>query len=160
MSSTAVVADEEVGRAFAPRPAVAIVPSPIVVTPAPQPSIWRRASHVWLLLAITLFGGLLRFTRIYQPALWADEAHTYSRVCGTYQQLIDILQYNGFVPLHYELYWWIKQGLPMRFTFGEAPVTHTGLPDRPSWFNFGARLRDANETPKTKRDLQPRSPLI
>src|SRR5205085_1325845 len=60
----------------------------------------------------------------------------------------------------YELYWWIRQGLPMRFTFGEAPVTHTGLPDRPSWFNFGARLRDAGEGPKTKRDLQPRSPLI
>ena len=73
----------------------------------------RQRAHVWLLIAITLFGGLLRFFKLSQPALWGDEAWTYSRICGNYQQFIDILQFNGFVPLHYELYQWIASGMPM-----------------------------------------------
>src|SRR4051812_23420006 len=130
MTSLAV-ANTDVERAFA-RAVVAVPTRPAAPRP-PAISFWRRTSHAWLLLSITLFGGVLRFTRIGQPPLWADEAHTYSRVCGTYQQLIDILQYNGFVPLHYELYWWIKQGLPLRFTVGQAPTARTGYPEeRPS----------------------------
>src|ERR1041385_3152663 len=94
---------------------------PQPVRSAESPSTVRRSPYAlfvstpFLLLAITIFGGVLRLVRLDQPPLWADEAHTFTRVCGTYQQLIDILQYNGFVPLHYELYWWIKQGLPTRF---------------------------------------------
>ena len=38
---------------------------------------------------------------------------THARVCGSYQDLIDVLQFNGFVPLHYELYWWISKGMPL-----------------------------------------------
>src|SRR3954470_16243543 len=66
---------------------------------------WR---HVLLLLLITLLGGALRFTRLEQPQIWFDEAATFSRVCGTYQQMLDVLQDAGFGPLHYHLYWWIK----------------------------------------------------
>src|SRR4051812_27890570 len=88
-------------------------------------TIWRTSalrSHVVLLIAITLFGGVLRFWKLDQPALWGDEALTYSRICGTYQELIDLLQFNGFVPLHYELYHWIKQGMPVWGHFEKAPA--------------------------------------
>ena len=69
----------------------------------------RRAGrgHLWLLLALTLAGGVLRFATINHPPIWGDEAATFGRVCGSYQELLGILQYDGFVPLHYELLWCI-----------------------------------------------------
>jgi hypothetical protein len=89
------------------------VTDPIVeYQPQTPPRILRR-NHLLLLLAITLLGGILRFWNLSQPALWGDEAATYSRICGDYQDLIDILQFNGFVPLHYELYHWIRSGMPL-----------------------------------------------
>jgi hypothetical protein len=39
------------------------------------------------------------------PTLWGDEAMTFSRVTGDYRDLLDLLQTDGFAPLHYELYW-------------------------------------------------------
>src|SRR5687767_8792576 len=62
-----------------------------------------------LLALITLLGAFLRFVSLDQPALWGDEAFTFSRVCGSYRQMLDILQTDGFMPLHYSLYWWIGQ---------------------------------------------------
>jgi hypothetical protein len=59
----------------------------------------------WILLGITLVGGVLRFALLDRPPLWADEAYTYSRVCGTYREMLDVLKYDGFPPLHYEGYW-------------------------------------------------------
>ena len=57
----------------------------------------------WIaLLAITLFAGILRFSFLDRPAIWSDEAMTHARICGSYQDLLDVLQFNGFVPLHYE----------------------------------------------------------
>ena len=74
----------------------------------------RSRGHLWLLLAITLLGGVVRFATINSPPIWGDEAHTFGRISGNfpYRDLLDILQYDGFTPLHYELYWSIKQ-LPL-----------------------------------------------
>ena len=68
-----------------------------------------------------------------RPALWGDEAATYSRICGDYQDLIDILQFNGFVPLHYEMYNWIQAGLPMWARIEHRPV-QPAVPPHTSFF--------------------------
>src|SRR5215203_5828831 len=70
-------------------------------TAPPRPQNW----HLWALLALTLFAGVLRFGFPDRPGLWIDEAFTFWRVSGTYQELIDILQSDGFMPLHYEACW-------------------------------------------------------
>ncbi len=46
-----------------------------------------------------------------RPGIWSDEACTYGRVTGSYQQLLTILRDDGFAPLHYEWYWALKQWL-------------------------------------------------
>lgn len=89
--------------------------------PQPEPRASRRV-HYLLLILIVLLGGGLRFFKLDQPAIWGDEALTYSRICGSYQDLIDILQFDGFVPLHYELYQWIAAGMPMRGRLEQAPT--------------------------------------
>jgi len=61
--------------------------------------------RLWVLLLITLIGGLIRFAYLDRPALWGDEALTFSRVCGDFREMLDILIYDGFPPLHYEAYW-------------------------------------------------------
>src|SRR4051812_39235366 len=54
------------------------------------------------LLGITLLGGIVRFTMLNTPTVWGDEANTYSRVAGSYETLLELLQDAGFAPLHYE----------------------------------------------------------
>ena len=93
----------------------------IAYQPQNAPVKHRRATAL-LLIAITLFGGVLRFWKISQPPLWGDEAATFSRICGSYQDLLDILQFNGFVPLHYELYQWIAGGMPIGARIEHRPV--------------------------------------
>jgi 4-amino-4-deoxy-L-arabinose transferase-like glycosyltransferase len=61
--------------------------------------------HRWALLALTLLAGCLRFFRIGHPTFWIDEAFTYWRVSGSYEDLIAILRDGGFTPLHYEACW-------------------------------------------------------
>jgi hypothetical protein len=73
--------------------------------------VWRR--ELLVLLALTLLGGVLRFIYLDRPPLWGDDAFTFMRVCGTYQQMLDALQDWGFAPLHYELLWWIGQQTPL-----------------------------------------------
>jgi hypothetical protein len=91
---------------------------------------WLRGWRVYAALAlITLFGGALRFANLDSPAIWGDEAATYSRVCGTYQQMLDALRTAGFGPLHYELYWWIRQGMPV---LGQ-PLVSGGIVLTPFW---------------------------
>jgi hypothetical protein len=97
------------------------VPEIVEYQTKPAPTRLKHA-HVWLLIAITLFGGFLRFFKLSQPALWGDEAWTYYRICGNYQQFLDILQFNGFVPLHYELYQWIRSGMPLGARIEQKPV--------------------------------------
>ena len=66
-----------------------------------------------ILFFITLLGAVLRFSFMDKPPLWGDEAFTYSRVCGDYRQMLDVLAYDGFPPLHYEAYWVLRQWKPL-----------------------------------------------
>ncbi len=66
-----------------------------------------------ILFFITLLGGALRFSFLEKPPLWGDEAFTYSRICGDYREMLDVLAYDGFPPLHYEAYWVLRQWKPL-----------------------------------------------
>src|SRR4051812_33805931 len=61
--------------------------------------------YLLLLVAITIIGGIFRFTMLASPTIWGDEANTYSRVAGSYETMLDLLQDAGFAPLHYEAEW-------------------------------------------------------
>src|SRR3954470_2968939 len=65
----------------------------------------RSRKHLWVLLGICMLGGVLRFSFMDRPELWGDDAYTVYRTHADYQSMLDILQYDGFTPLHYELYW-------------------------------------------------------
>jgi hypothetical protein len=67
------------------------------------------------LTLITLFGAVLRFADLNRnPAIWGDEGMTWSRVCGTWQELTDTLRTDGlFTPGSYLTLWWIKEGFPV-----------------------------------------------
>ena len=93
-------------------PAARLDYAPPQVAPAPTPD-WPRRLALIALLLITLLGGGLRFSSLDQPTIWGDEAATFRRTCGTYAELLDNLRSDGFTPLHYELYWWINQGMPL-----------------------------------------------
>jgi 4-amino-4-deoxy-L-arabinose transferase-like glycosyltransferase len=74
----------------------------------------RRYAVMWevlLVIGITAIGAGLRFMWLDKPAIWGDEAATYNRVCGTYADLVEQLRGWGFVPLHYEFYWWFRTWL-------------------------------------------------
>ena len=115
--------------------------------PRVQPFLSRRAPLLCL-LAITLFGGVLRFWDLSKPALWGDEAATYSRICGDYQDLIDILQFNGFVPLHYEIYNWIHAGLPMWARIEHRPVQPAPPPHTSFFRSFAATKPTSQPVPQ------------
>src|SRR4051794_30622241 len=90
-----------------PTPAAAQpVGAPHAVVPPDRAAATRGSRwHVWVLLGITLLGGVLRFSFPTRPLLWGDDAYTVYRTHAEYQAMLDILQYDGFTPLHYELYW-------------------------------------------------------
>lgn len=75
--------------------------------------VWRRHGVLLSLLVMTIIGGGLRFLALDRPSLWGDEAATYQRICGTYRQLIDMLQDAWFPPLHYQLYFWLSRHISM-----------------------------------------------
>jgi 4-amino-4-deoxy-L-arabinose transferase-like glycosyltransferase len=60
---------------------------------------------ILVLSVITLIAAAIRFFRLASPCLWADEAEVYWRTCGTFGQLLQCLQIDGFSPLHYEMHW-------------------------------------------------------
>ena len=62
----------------------------------------KIAWHLIILFALTCFAGFIRFAWIERPSLWNDEGHTFRRLTGTFQDLLDVLQSSGFSPLHYE----------------------------------------------------------
>ncbi len=68
-----------------------------------------RQSHRVVLALITLLGGVLRFYELGEPRVWLDEALSFSRVCGTWDQMFAILRNDGFMPLHYMLTWLLAQ---------------------------------------------------
>ena len=86
------------------------VAPPAARIPAVRPGIFDRYSLLWLLL-ITIAGGLFRFLWIDKPACWTDEAYTFRRLVASFQDLLDVLQYDGFGPLLYEFNWWLAQRL-------------------------------------------------
>lgn len=65
--------------------------------------LWQRGGF-WLLLIVAL-AVCLRFWNLASPGIWGDEAATYGRVNGSYNELLEVLQYDGFMPLHYQIYW-------------------------------------------------------
>ena len=60
------------------------------------------------LLAITTLGGFLRFYRIDRPYVWGDEASTYRRVSGTYDEMLKTLERDPFTPLFYSFEWALR----------------------------------------------------
>jgi len=81
------------------------------VAPARQRT-WRVP--VWaVIVLLTILGGALRFSFLNRPPIWGDEAMTFMRVSGTYRQLLDRLEDDGFGPLHYQAYWLLRQWRPL-----------------------------------------------
>lgn len=78
---------------------------------ATDDAVWRewlaaaKKPGIGAVVLLTLLGGVLRFINLDQPPLLWDEAATYTRVCGSFREMLEILRYDGFAPLHYELYW-------------------------------------------------------
>jgi len=68
-------------------------------------AVLARGWHLIALAAVTAAGAGLRFFRMDRPTLWGDEAATFSRVNGSYYEMLEYLQYDGFPPIHYQLYW-------------------------------------------------------
>jgi 4-amino-4-deoxy-L-arabinose transferase-like glycosyltransferase len=94
-----------------------------------------------LLALITLFGGGLRFLYLTKPDLWGDEAATFIRVCGTFQELVDVLAVRGlFTPLHYLLYWWIGQHTPLTPLVMRLPVAIAGTLMIPAMYFLAVQL--------------------
>ena len=91
------------------------------------------AGHYLALLLLIVVAAALRFYDQSSPPLWGDEAATFGRVCGTYQQMLDTLRTAGFGPLHYELYWWIGQGMPLP---GGKSIVPGGIPLTPTVMRF------------------------
>lgn len=83
----------------------------------------ERPKHPLLtLLLLTLVAGVLRFASLDKPAVWGDEAQTWRRISGSWQQMVDELRIAGFMPGNYVLTWWIKEGFPIYGTFREGPA--------------------------------------
>jgi len=113
-------------------------------TPAAECSIVNRQSFrshpLFLLALITLLGAFLRFVSLDQPALWGDEAFTYSRVCGSFRQLLDVLQFDGFMPLHYVLYWWLGNHVELSPVMMRVPVAFAGALMPPAMYFLARQL--------------------
>jgi 4-amino-4-deoxy-L-arabinose transferase-like glycosyltransferase len=90
-------------------------------TPLAAPAAKKSRLHLWALLALTALSAFLCFNRLNTPSLLIDEVFTYWRTCGNLDQLLDTLQNDAFMPLHYELINWIHQGLPLGFGIHLVP---------------------------------------
>ncbi|MGF1632561.1 MAG: hypothetical protein ACFCVE_01820 [Phycisphaerae bacterium] len=110
--------------ATAPGPHAGESPRPrrLTLAWARRLSLSQTAFTYLVLAALTLLGGLLRLTWLDHPTIWGDEALTFSRICGSAQEMYDVLRTDRFAPLHYQLYWWIAQGLPMPGFLGGRPL--------------------------------------
>jgi 4-amino-4-deoxy-L-arabinose transferase-like glycosyltransferase len=84
-----------------------------------------RRHLLWLAL-ICLLGVVLRFSFTDRPLLWGDDAYTVYRTHDQYQAMLDILQYDGFTPLHYELYWLLGRATGTV----DSPIRPDGTPTR------------------------------
>jgi hypothetical protein len=75
--------------------------------PAPVRRGWRW--HWLILLALTAIAGVSRFYALNHPPIWVDEASTFRRVSGTYEQMLQTMERDPFGPLFYELEWLVRQ---------------------------------------------------
>src|SRR5688572_23879340 len=124
----------------APEPA----PTPASEPTPPEPSPKRRRVYgdLFIVLGLTMLGGVLRFMFIDRPPLWGDDGFTFMRVCGTYQQMLDALQDWGFAPLHYELLWWIGRQTTLTPFYMRLVPAITGTLMVPAMYWFGRELVD------------------
>ena len=100
-------------------------PDPATRGEAAYAAWWRSPvfAPVLALVLLTLLGGAARFSFLNRPCLWGDEALVYWRTSGTYGQMLDVLQDDGFVPLHYELAWAISRvARPTPFVLRMVPA--------------------------------------
>ena len=97
-------------------------------------------SEASFLFLVTLAGAILRFAWLSWPTLWNDEVMTYSRVCGTHQQMLDILRDDAFGPLHYEIYWWLGRAFTLTpFVMRLVPAL-SGTLMVPAMYHLGREL--------------------
>jgi hypothetical protein len=97
--------------------------------------------HSVLVILLTIIAGCLRFASIDKPSIWGDEAATWRRISGTYQQMLDELRTAGFMPGNYLLTWWIKDGFPIWGKYEYTPRSY--LPDMES--RFFRRLNEGRD---------------
>jgi len=77
------------------------------------PGVWRRALPWLILLTLTAYAAFARFFWIDRPTLWIDEYATFYRTAGSFEHMMERLERDGFVPLHYLVYWWLAQQVTM-----------------------------------------------
>ena len=68
-----------------------------------------RKPGIGAVMVLTIVGGILRFIRVSHPPLLFDEAAVYTRVAGSLREVAQTLRYDGFTPLHYEMYWLLSR---------------------------------------------------
>ena len=114
--------------------------------PAARPLRAVAGSPMALLALITLLGAILRLVSLDRPSLWGDEAFTFSRICGSYRQMLGILQTDGFMPLHYSLYWWIGQHWDLSPVVMRLPVAIAGIFMPPAMYFLARQMRLTAQT--------------
>ena len=90
----------------------------------PNPRTLHTLRSTFLLLALTLAGGLLRFWHLAHQAYWYDEGKTVGRIAGSFDRLLaDLAKTQGFLPGWYVcLQWW--QHLMERYTGSAELALH------------------------------------
>lgn len=100
---------------------------------------WWRSPAFWLPVLVALAGGL-RFWKLESPGIWGDEAATYGRVNGSYVELLEVLQFDGFMPLHYQLYWLLARVLVLEPWWMRFWPALTGLLTVPAVYLLARQL--------------------
>ena len=116
--------------------------------PPPRPArLWAALRHPLFSLAlVTALGAALRFWSLWRPAFWIDEAAVYRRICGTLSDTLERIADSGFTPLHYLLYWAIKQFATMTPFVMRTPTAIAGTAMVPAMYWLA--LRTVRSRPK------------
>jgi hypothetical protein len=82
-------------------------PPLILQTQEPESELERldRSIERFLIIVITIIGGVFRFVLLNRPTVSAEEAALYARVTGSFRDLAQTLEAQHLAPLHYEIYW-------------------------------------------------------
>jgi hypothetical protein len=114
------------------------------VQPSQRFAFIRRPA--FLLTLITLFGLILRLTRLSRPELWLDEAAVFRRTCGSLAELLDQLTRCGFTPLHYLLYWAIDRVATMTPFMMRLPTGLAGAAMVPAMYWLSVQIVASKRT--------------